>query len=66
MALEDHLLTEARNPHSADIDKLDAAGIVALMNAEDAKVVAAASAPRPRRSRRRSSGRRSGSAAAAG
>src|SRR3954463_13245490 len=41
MALEDHLLTEARNPHSAEIDRLDAAGIVALMNAEDAKVVAA-------------------------
>jgi N-acetylmuramic acid 6-phosphate etherase len=44
MALEDHLLTEARNPHSAEIDKLDAAGIVALMNAEDAKVVAAVGA----------------------
>jgi N-acetylmuramic acid 6-phosphate etherase len=41
MALEDHLLTEARNPHSAAIDALDAAGIVALMNAEDARVVAA-------------------------
>jgi N-acetylmuramic acid 6-phosphate etherase len=44
MALEDHLLTEARNPQSAEIDKLDAAGIVALMNAEDAKVVAAVGA----------------------
>src|SRR5258708_2639845 len=44
MALEDHLLTEARNPHSAQIDRLDAAGIVALMNAEDANVVAAVGA----------------------
>jgi N-acetylmuramic acid 6-phosphate etherase len=41
MALEDHLLTEARNPESEAIDGLDAEGIVALMNAEDAKVVAA-------------------------
>src|SRR5437763_663950 len=41
MAQEDHLLTEARNPHSAEIDCLGAPGIVALMNAEDAKVVAA-------------------------
>jgi N-acetylmuramic acid 6-phosphate etherase len=44
MALEDHLLTEARNPQSAEIDKLDAAGIVAFMNVEDAKVVAAVGA----------------------
>jgi N-acetylmuramic acid 6-phosphate etherase len=44
MSLEDHLLTEARNPDSAEIDQLDAAGIVALMNAEDAKVVAAVGA----------------------
>src|SRR4051812_11941240 len=41
MALEDTLLTEARNPHSAEIDRLDPAGIVTLMNAEDANVVAA-------------------------
>jgi N-acetylmuramic acid 6-phosphate etherase len=44
MALEDHLLTESRNPQSSDIDRLDAAGIVALMNAEDANVVAAGGA----------------------
>jgi N-acetylmuramic acid 6-phosphate etherase len=44
MALEDHLLTEARNPRSAEVDRLDAAGIVALMNAEDANVVAAVGA----------------------
>src|SRR5690348_2980543 len=47
MALEDHLLTEARNPQSAEIDRLDAAGIVALMNAEDARVVAAVGAEAP-------------------
>ncbi|MBX6311423.1 MAG: N-acetylmuramic acid 6-phosphate etherase [Isosphaeraceae bacterium] len=41
MALEDHLLTEARNPRSEAIDSLDAAGIVALMNSEDARVVEA-------------------------
>ena len=41
MALEDHLLTEGINPLSAEIDRLDAPGIVALMNREDAKVVAA-------------------------
>jgi N-acetylmuramic acid 6-phosphate etherase len=41
MALEDHLLTEARNPHSEEIDRLDARGIVALMHAEDANVVEA-------------------------
>lgn len=44
MALEDHLLTEARNPASEALDTLDAAGIVALMNAEDAQVVAAVGA----------------------
>jgi N-acetylmuramic acid 6-phosphate etherase len=44
MALEDHLLTEARNPQSAEIDRLGAAEIVALMNAEDAKVVSAVGA----------------------
>src|SRR5918994_7262301 len=37
----DHLLTEARNPASADLDALDALGIVRLMNAEDATVPAA-------------------------
>jgi N-acetylmuramic acid 6-phosphate etherase len=44
MPLEDHLLTEARNPASAELDRLDAAAIVALMNAEDAKVVEAVGA----------------------
>ncbi|CAN5902072.1 N-acetylmuramic acid 6-phosphate etherase [soil metagenome] len=44
MALEDHLLTESRNPASEAIDTLDAAGIVALMNAEDARVVEAVGA----------------------
>lgn len=41
MAHEDHLMTEARNPASERIDTLSAAEIVALMNAEDAKVVEA-------------------------
>lgn len=41
MTLEDSLLTEAVNPASAVIDTLDASGIVALMNAEDVKVVEA-------------------------
>jgi N-acetylmuramic acid 6-phosphate etherase len=41
MAIEDHLLTEARNPGSEALDRLDAGEIVALMNAEDAKVVVA-------------------------
>src|SRR5689334_19079359 len=41
MPLEDHLLTESRNPRSEAIDALDSAGIVALMIAEDAHVVAA-------------------------
>jgi N-acetylmuramic acid 6-phosphate etherase len=44
MAPEDHLLTEARNPASEAIDALSPAEIVALMNAEDAKVVAAVAA----------------------
>lgn len=44
MALEDHLLTEARNPASEQIDTLSALQIVALMNAEDARVVAAVGA----------------------
>jgi N-acetylmuramic acid 6-phosphate etherase len=41
VALEDHLLTESRNPHSESIDALSALEIVRLMNAEDAKVVEA-------------------------
>lgn len=32
------LATERRNPHSVDIDRLDAAGIARLMNAEDATI----------------------------
>ncbi len=47
MALEDQLLTEARNPASEAIDTLDPAGIVALMNAEDARVVEAVRAESP-------------------
>ncbi|MEW4567867.1 N-acetylmuramic acid 6-phosphate etherase [Tautonia sp. JC769] len=41
MPLEDHLLTESRNPASERIDTLDALGIVRVMNEEDAKVIAA-------------------------
>jgi N-acetylmuramic acid 6-phosphate etherase len=41
MTLEDHLLTESRNPRSEAIDTLGPLEIVALMNAEDAKVVEA-------------------------
>ncbi len=44
MTLEDHLLTESRNPASEAIDTLDADGIVALMNSEDARVVEAVQA----------------------
>ncbi len=44
MAIEDGLTTEARNPASEDLDQLDPRGIVALMNAEDAQVVAAVGA----------------------
>ncbi len=44
MALEDGLTTEARNPASEDLDQLDPRAIVALMNAEDARVVAAVAA----------------------
>jgi N-acetylmuramic acid 6-phosphate etherase len=44
MTLEDHLLTEARNPGSEAIDRLSAREIVALMNAEDSKVIAAVAA----------------------
>ena len=41
MPLEDHLLTESRNPASEAIDALGPLEIVALMNAEDARVVEA-------------------------
>ena len=41
MPLEDHLLTESRNPRSETIDTLSALEIVRLMNSEDAKVVEA-------------------------
>jgi N-acetylmuramic acid 6-phosphate etherase len=44
MALEDHLLTEARNPASERIDEHSAAEIVALMTAEDARAVLAVEA----------------------
>ncbi len=41
MTLEDHLLTESRNPRSECIDTLSPLEIVRLMNAEDAHVVEA-------------------------
>jgi N-acetylmuramic acid 6-phosphate etherase len=44
MTLEDHLLTESRNPRSDSIDTLSALEIVLLMNSEDAKVVDAVGA----------------------
>jgi N-acetylmuramic acid 6-phosphate etherase len=44
MPLEDHLLTESLNPASAAIDRLSARDVVALMNAEDARVVEAVAA----------------------
>jgi N-acetylmuramic acid 6-phosphate etherase len=44
LPLEDHLLTESRNPHSESIDALSPLEIVRLMNAEDAKVVNAVEA----------------------
>jgi N-acetylmuramic acid 6-phosphate etherase len=44
MTLEDHLLTESRNPQSESIDSLSPLEIVWLMNSEDAKVVAAVGA----------------------
>ena len=44
MTLEDHLLTESRNPRSESIDTLSPLEIVRLMNAEDAKVVEAVGA----------------------
>src|SRR6516162_9598737 len=42
--LEDHLLTESRNPRSEAIDTLSPSEIVRLMNAEDARVVEAVAA----------------------
>ena len=44
MPLEDHLLTESRNPHSESIDTLSSLEIVRLMNSEDGKVVEAVEA----------------------
>ncbi len=44
MALEDSLLTESINPLSEGLDALSAGEIVALMNGEDAKAVAAVGA----------------------
>ncbi|APW61646.1 N-acetylmuramic acid 6-phosphate etherase [Paludisphaera borealis] len=41
MVLEDHLLTEARNPRSSGIDSATALELVELMNAEDAGVIEA-------------------------
>ncbi len=37
----DHLLTEARNPASTNLDELTPLGLVRLMNAEDARVIPA-------------------------
>jgi len=39
-----HLLTEQRNPRSADLDAMSAREIVALINAEDARVIEAVGA----------------------
>jgi N-acetylmuramic acid 6-phosphate etherase len=44
MSLEDHLLTESRNPRSESIDALSPLEIVRLMNSEDARVVEAVGA----------------------
>src|SRR5262249_38109528 len=44
MAIEDHLLTESRNPRSEAIDALSPLEIVRLMNSEDARVVEAVGA----------------------
>ena len=44
MTLEDHLLTESRNPRSESIDTLSPLEIVRLMNSEDANVVEAVGA----------------------
>jgi N-acetylmuramic acid 6-phosphate etherase len=47
MPLEDHLLTESRNPRSESIDALSPLEIVRLMNSEDARVVEAVGAESP-------------------
>ena len=65
LPLEDHLLTESRNPHSESIDAMNPLEIVRLMNAEDAKVVEAVGAEADSIARR-SSGPRTGFAGAAG
>jgi N-acetylmuramic acid 6-phosphate etherase len=44
MPLDEHLLTESRNPRSTAIDRLSPREIVSLMNAEDASVVEAVGA----------------------
>jgi len=44
MTLEDHLMTESRNPRSDSLDTLAPLEIVGLMNSEDAKVVEAVGA----------------------
>lgn len=44
MPLDEHLLTESPNPRSEAIDRLASREIVALMNAEDARVVEAVGA----------------------
>ena len=44
MPLEDHLLTESRNPRSESIDTLSSLEIVRLINSEDVKVVEAVGA----------------------
>lgn len=42
-----HIGTEQRNPHSADLHRLDVAGIVALLNRENRAVLAALDAAEP-------------------
>ena len=37
----EHLLTEARNPASTDLDRLTPLALVRLMNAEDGHVISA-------------------------
>ena len=44
MPLEDHLLTESRDPRSESIDTLSSLEIVRLINSEDIKVVEAVGA----------------------
>ena len=43
----DQLLTEQRNPHTADLDRLAVAELLRLMNAEDSRVPAAVAAVLP-------------------